>query len=503
MTYTNVLQWLEESAQRHADKISYADDKKELSYSELLTQVQSVGSTLAHRGKAQQAIAVLLPRGVDQVVALLGIAAAGGHYAILDAESPRERLANIVTSFKPAAILVCDQTAQLGEELLPGACIAIDEASSGDIDTTMLADIRCKTHPDDLLYVLYTSGSTGMPKGVMVSHANVISYVSWFANCFDISDETIFGSQTPLYFSMSVSDMFATIRQGATMHIIPKQLFSWPVPLVNWLNERKVNTIYWVPTALGMLSRWDVLSVAPLEHICKVLFAGEVMPTPTLNYWMDKLPKAKFANLFGPTETTDICTYYKVNRRLSDEESLPIGRVCEGMKAIVIREDGQEAGIDDEGELYVGGPFVARGYLGNAKRTAETFVTNPLDAHDPQLYYRTGDIVRPARDGDLRYVSRRDFQIKRNGYRIELGEIEAAAAACEGVASCAAIWEPTQGHIVIFASGNKLNKDELHKQLTHRLPTYMMPDNINLLPTLPLNANGKIDRHALLDACCV
>ena len=111
--------------------------------------------------------------------------------------------------------------------------------------------------------------------------------------------------------------------------------------------------------------------------------------------------------------------------------------------------------------------------------------------------------MRPASDGDLRYVSRRDFQIKRSGYRIELGEIEAAAAACEGVASCAAIWEPTQGHIVIFASGNKLNKDELHKQLTHRLPTYMMPDNIKLLPTLPLNANGKIDRHALLDACYV
>lgn len=503
MTYTNVLQWLEESAQQYADKISYADDKKELSYSELLTQVQSVGSTLARHGKAQQAVAVLLPRGVDQVVALLGIVAAGGHYVILDAESPRERLVSIVSSFKPAAILVCDQTAKLGEELLPDACITIDEAVAGDIDTTVLADIRSKTCANDLLYVLYTSGSTGTPKGVMVSHANVISYVSWFAECFDISDETIFGSQTPLYFSMSVSDMFATIRQGATMYIISKRLFSWPVPLVNWLNERKVNTIYWVPTALGMLSRWDVLSVAPLEHIRKVLFAGEVMPTPTLNYWMDKLPGAQFANLFGPTETTDICTYYKVNRRLADEESLPIGRACEGMKAIVMREDGQEAGIDDEGELYVGGPFVALGYLGDTKRTAETFVTNPLDANDPQLYYRTGDIVRPASDGDLRYVSRRDFQIKRSGYRIELGEIEAAAAACEGVASCAAIWEPTQGHIVIFASGNKLNKDELHKQLTHRLPTYMMPDNIKLLPTLPLNANGKIDRHALLDACYV
>lgn len=328
MAYTNVLQWLEESAQQHADKISYADDKKALSYSELLAQVQSVGSTLAHHGKAQQAVAVLLPRGVDQVVALLGVAAAGGHYVILDAESPRERLVSIVSSFKPAAILVCDQTAKLGEELLPDACITIDEAATGDIDTTALADIRSKTCANDLLYVLYTSGSTGTPKGVMVSHANVISYVSWFAECFDISDETIFGSQTPLYFSMSVSDMFATIRQGATMYIISKRLFSWPVPLVNWLNERKVNTIYWVPTALGMLSRWDVLSVAPLEHIRKVLFAGEVMPTPTLNYWMDKLPGAQFANLFGPTETTDICTYYKVNRRLADEESLPIGRAC-------------------------------------------------------------------------------------------------------------------------------------------------------------------------------
>lgn len=499
MPTSTIVQWLEDSASRYPHKVAYADDTKSLSYDTLLDQVRRVGSTLIAGGHARQAVAILLPRSVEQVVALLGVAAAGGYYVILDADSPRERLQTIIASFAPHALIVGEQTTDLGEELLPGGCIAIDGARSGSIEADALANVRAASSPDDLLYVLYTSGSTGVPKGVMVSHANVIAYIVWFAECFAISDKTIFGSQTPLYFSMSVSDIFATLQRGATLHLISKRLFSWPVPLVEWLNARNVNTIYWVPTALGLLARWDVLSVAPLTALHTVLFAGEVMPTPTLNYWIDKLPQAQFANLFGPTETTDICTYFKVVRRLKNDEALPIGIPCEGMKALVITDDGQAAAVGAEGELYVGGPFVARGYLADDKRTAEAFVKNPLDASDPQIYYRTGDIVRLAADGDLRYVSRLDFQIKRSGYRIELGEIEAAAVACEGVASSAAVWEPHAGHIVLFVAGTQLSTSTLHAELTRRLPAYMMPDTIKVLPALPLNANGKIDRHALLE----
>ncbi len=498
---TNVLQWLEESARRDPDKIAFADESEEITYSELLFQAQSVGTALASSGVLREAVAVLLPRGIGQVVSIFGVAESGGCYAILDSGSPQDRLAAIVSSFRPLSLLVCDETAELGERLLPGRCLRIEDARRVPADLALLADIRRASRPDDLLYVLYTSGSTGTPKGVMVSHANVISYVVWFARCFGIDSETIFGSQTPLYFSMSVSDLFATVRQGATMHLIPRRLFSFPVRLVQWLNERGVNALYWVPTALGLLARWDVLSVAPLHHVKKVMFAGEVMPTPTLNYWMDHLPGARFADLFGPTETTDICTYYKVTRRLRDDEPLPIGRPCEGMKAVVLGSDGRAARTGEVGELYVGGPFVARGYLGDADKTARAFVRNPLDPTDPTPFYRTGDLVRPGADGDLRYVSRADAQIKRSGYRIELGEVEAAATACEGVSSCAAVWEAARERMVLFVAGTRLDARVLHGLLKRRLPGYMMPDAVEVMASLPLNRNGKIDRRALLAAC--
>ena len=192
---TNVLQWLEESARRDPDKIAFADESEEITYSELLFQAQSVGTALASSGVLREAVAVLLPRGIGQVVSIFGVAESGGCYAILDSGSPQDRLAAIVSSFRPLSLLVCDETAELGERLLPGRCLRIEDARRVPADLALLADIRRASRPDDLLYVLYTSGSTGTPKGVMVSHANVISYVGWFARCFGIDSETIFGKR--------------------------------------------------------------------------------------------------------------------------------------------------------------------------------------------------------------------------------------------------------------------------------------------------------------------
>lgn len=499
MTDTNVFAWLEHAAATDPHKPAFADEQYELSYGDLLTQAQAVASALTRVGASHAPVAILLPRGVAQVVSLFGVMAAGSYYAMLDAASPTDRLERIVSEFQPAAILTCTQTHERGEHLLPGRCLDIDDVRRSDIDASLLASIRSTSQASDLLYVLFTSGSTGTPKGVMVSHANVIAYITWFVDCFDINDTTVFGSQTPLYFSMSVSDVFATVAARATLHLIPAQLFAFPAALVRFLNERRITTLYWVPTALSLLRRWDVLSALTLETVRTVLFAGEVMPTPTLNYWMDHLPHARFANLFGPTETTDICAYYCVDHRLRDDEPLPIGFACEGVTLLVLREDGTRAAADEEGELYVGGPFVAQGYLGNPHRTAQAFVPNPIThAHDTR-FYRTGDIVRQDETGMLHYIGRRDNQVKRNGYRIELGEIEAAAAACEGVVSCAAVYahDSDTECLGLFVSGDHLCKERLLTQLTRRLPSYMVPDSIETLPTMPLNSNGKIDRAVL------
>jgi amino acid adenylation domain-containing protein len=498
---TSVIDWLERSAQLFPDKIAFSDDEETITFAQLLAQARAIGSYLAKEGILREHVGILLPRSVGQVISMMGVAYAGGCYVILDAGSPADRLSSIMDSFEPSALIVCAKTAELGESLLAGRCLRLDSLRVAAEDKTLLADVRRAVKPTSLLYVLFTSGSTGTPKGVMVTHANVLSYVRWFSTCFNISPTTIFGSQTPLYFSMSVSDVFATIRCAATMYLIPRTLFAFPVRLISWLNERQVNTLYWVPTALGIISRWDVLSVAPLQYINKVMFAGEVMPTPTLNYWMDHLPSAHFANLFGPTETTDICTYYKVTHRFSDDEPLPIGHACEGCHIAVIREDGSQATPGQEGELYVGGPFVAAGYLGDPARTRKAFVKDPFDASGEYLVYRTGDIVREGSDGELMYVSRRDTQVKRSGYRIELGEVEAAAVACQGVSSCAAVFEAAKNQIVLFYTGRGVDLVVLRAALRKRLPKYMMPDRIETLRSLPVNRNGKTDRHALLATC--
>lgn len=498
---TNIIEWLERDAQVYPDKTAFADDARTLSYQQLLELSQRIGTHIALQASKPGPVAILVPRGVDQPAAMMGAVQSGRPYAVLDSGSPVDRLQAIVQKLQPAAVVATQATLEAAQQLLPGSVIDIEQAAQTPADDTLLQRIRSQSSSSDMLYALFTSGSTGIPKGVMVTHANVVAYIAWFVQAFGIDADTVFGSQTPFYFSMSVSDVFATLQTGATMHIIPKSCFSFPATLVNFLNERQVNTIYWVPTALGLLARWDALSVMELPYLRQVLFAGEVMPTPALNYWMDHLPNASFANLFGPTETTDICTFYKVARRFADDEPLPIGRACEGCTLHIVRADGQPAAPGEEGELYVGGPFVAMGYLNDPDKTAAAFVPNPLDPSDPNSVYRTGDIVRLADDGELRFVCRRDAQIKRRGYRIELGEIEASAAACSGVDSCAAVFVASTQKVVLFYTGRKVQPDQLMEQLQGRLPKYMMPDELQRIKNMPVNRNGKIDRHALSELC--
>ena len=286
---------------------------------------------------------------------------------------------------------------------------------------------------------------------------------------------------------MSITDVFSTVLSGATFYIIPKMYFSFPIKLLEFINEKKINTIYWVPSALCIVANFKALDEIELPNLKKVLFAGEVMPVKQLNMWIEKLPNTMFANLFGPTETTDICTYYIVNRKFNNDESLPIGQACHNCDVMIVKEDGTEANIDEDGELCVRGSFLASGYYNNPEKTASVFVQNPLNKCYLETVYKTGDIVKYNDRGELIYLSRKDFQIKHMGYRIELGEIENAANNIEGIIICACVYDIEKSQIVLFYQGDELEENDVLSAIKNKVPTYMCPNKkVKLLSSLSL-----------------
>ena len=272
---------------------------------------------------------------------------------------------------------------------------------------------------------------------------------------------------------------------------------------MEFLNERKINTIYWVPSALAIVSNWNVFDFARPEHLQKILFAGEVMPVKHLNYWRRYLPDCLYANLFGPTETTDICSFYVVDRDFADSDSLPIGRACDNCDTFLLTEEGTRASrTGEEGEIVVRGSFLADGYYNEPEKTAAVFTQNPLNTAFPERIYRTGDLARLNEKGEFIYISRKDFQIKRMGYRIELGEIEAAAGSIEKVKSAAALYDADTGRILVIYEGSIKDTDEVLQQTADKVPPYMRPDEVIRIKQMPYNANGKIDRQRLLKEYC-
>ena len=294
--------------------------------------------------------------------------------------------------------------------------ILLEEMDSFSKDTE---DIINQILDVDPLYVLFTSGSTGTPKGVIISHRSVIDYTEWLSDTFNFNETTVFGNQAPFYFDNSILDIYSVLKNGSKMVIIPETYFSFPRKLLNFINERKINTLFWVPSALIGLANSGQLKEIRLDHIKKVLFCGEVMPNKHLNIWRKEYPDIQYANLYGPTEITDVCSYYIIDRDFKDEEPLPIGKACRNTEIIVLNENNQKVKGEERGELCVRGICLSKGYLGDFTKTDTAFVQNPLNGRYYEKIYRTGDIVKYNQFGELIYLCRKDYQIKHQGYRIE------------------------------------------------------------------------------------
>lgn len=490
----NVLDYIETALAKHPDRILISDPESRLTGQEFLHQSRQIGSFLWNRLHVyQKPVAVYLDKTPACASAMMGVVYSGNFYAVLDTAQPADRIRLILDTLQPAAILT-DAAHQKEAEKLGVSLILLEDALQVPEDFSLLSVIRRRSIDTDLLYVLYTSGSTGTPKGAVINHRAVIAYISWVIDTFHIDDTIIFGSQTPFYFSMSVTDLFSTLFTGARLQIIPRKYFSFPVMLVDYMNQYQINTIYWVPSALGILTSWDVFAYKKPLYLKQILFAGEVMPVKYLNYWRKYIPEASYSNLFGPTETTDICTWYTVDREFGEDETLPIGRSCDNCDAFVVTDNGTMAKGQEMGELYVRGSFLSNGYYNNPEKTAEYFVQNPLQKAFPETVYRTGDLVQYNERNELIYIGRRDLQIKHMGYRIEPGEIETACSSLKQVDTSVCIYDEKTDRILIFYQG-KAKPEEVGRLLQEKLPAYMCPQKIEKIRQMPFNANGKIDRR--------
>ncbi len=493
-----ILDHFEKTVERLPEHILCEDSVEAVSFREFCGRAQAVGTALLKYQARRRPVAVFMDNTAASWTAMIGAVYSGNFYVVIDAAMPIERVKSIFTTLNPVAVIVDDKCMAQGQRLEGYEALSYDEVVQTPVDEAGLAAARSRMIDTDPVYALFTSGSTGTPKGTVVNHNSVIKYTAWYAGTFHINETTVFGSQTPFYFSMSVSTMFSTLFYGAKLVVIPKQLFSFPVKLIDHMNEKQINTIYWVPSAMNMVANYKALEQKTLPYLKTVLFAGEVMPTKQLNYWIDHMPEETvFANLFGPTETTDIAAYYVVDRRLADDEPIPIGQPCANCDVMVLKEDNSLALPGEEGEMCVRGSFLASGYYNNPAKTEEVFVRDPMNHAYPEIIYRTGDIVKYNERGELMYVTRKDFQIKHQGYRIELGEIETAVSSLENIFECACIYDMDKSLIVLFCTGEELSPRGILQGLKDKLPKYMLPNKTLVMEQLPHNANGKIDRKQL------
>lgn len=493
----NVLEYLENIVTKVPDKTAYADDTTQITFDEVYVDSRAIGTYLFNHGHYKEPIVVFMGRHPKTIVAFYGVIYSGCCYVPIDEEMPRHRIELIFQNLSPKAV-ICDYETRsaLGSYGYEGNIYTYEEIVKTQADEEILSSIREKQLDIDPIYIVFTSGSTGVPKGVAACHRSVIDYIEGLSEILRVDENTVFGNQTPLYVDACLKEMFPTLKFGATAYIIPRNLFLFPLKLTAFLNEYKINTICWVVSALTMISAFGVLEKEPPKYLHTIAFGSEVFPIKQFNLWKKHIPHARFINLYGPTETTGMCCYYEVDRDFGSDEAIPIGKPFPNTEIILLDEDNRIPERGEAGEICIRGTRLTLGYYNNFEKTAEVFVQNPLNSSYPELIYRTGDLGRYNEKGELVFVSRKDNQIKHMGHRIELGEIESAANSHPDVKIACCVYDERKNKIVLFYVGSVTTAD-MARFMKSKLPRYMVPNVLKILESMPLTANGKLDRMAL------
>ena len=491
--------YLEATAAKYPDKVAFVDPDSSATFAQLVFRARAVGSALSAKAAPRTTIPFYMDKSVAAVCGFMGAVYAGCAYSQLNLRHPAVRIRSILdTLASPVIVTDREHLAQLQEMDVPGEILCLEDLLENAIDEVLLAKVRRQMLDIDPLYVNFTSGSTGAPKGVVIGHRSVIDFITCFTEIFEITEKDVIANQAPFDFDVSVKDIYSGLFTGATVAIVPTAYFTQPTKLMDYLCDQKATVLVWAVSALCFITTMNALDYKTPDTLRAIMFSGEVMPIKHLNKLRKYLPDVMYVNLYGPTEITCNCTYYIVDREYAVGEVLPIGVPFPNERILLLDENDHEVAPGGVGELCVSGTAVALGYFGDSERTKAAFMQNPLNKTHMETIYRTGDLVRLTEDGQMVYVSRKDFQIKHMGHRIELGEIENAMMALDGVSRACCIYLHDKGKILAFTSGTA-DKAAITEGLHVTLPSYMIPNIFMAVDAMPMTKNGKIDRNALME----
>lgn len=498
----NILEWLENSTNKYPDKNVYSNLDYSLTFAQVSSIAKSVGSAILNASLPEGPVAVVMGKEPKMIASYLGVAYSGRIYAPIDVTLPIKRLNSIFDNLEPAAVVTSEALKEKVQGILEQVgksevkVLTVEELEKTPADQAKLDAVRENMTELDPLYIIYTSGSSGVPKGVIASHRNVICYIRAYVKVMGITDEDILGNQSPLDYIAAIRDIYIPLYTGASSFLTPKEFFMQPNKLFDALNNAGVTSIGWTSSSMTLLDTLHAFKNDTLKTVNKVCFSGSVMTKPVLEYWTTNLPNAKFVNQYGPTEATASCTYYVVDEHTMEYDSVPIGKAYDDYKIILIDENGKVPAEGELGEICVTGPTLALGYYKNLERTNQDFIQNPVNNRYRELIYKTGDVGRILPDGNIEFHGRKDRQIKHMGHRVELDEIEAAAATIAGVGENAVIYDDKNEVLVLYYVGEATIK-ELSAGLRGIIPGFMVPRKMINLESMPKLPNSKIDLKEL------